>query len=214
MTNGALAVLARALDKGVDPPDDAVSERILDAALALSAASGVRNLTMDEVARRARVGRMTVYRRFDDREGLVEALGVRETRRCLAELDAATDPTAPIAEQVAEGFVTSVRLAAEHPLLARLAQVEPEVVLDTLNAHRGGAFAAAVAFLAHRLRQSQDAGVVGKDVDVDVVAELLSRVAFSFVLVPASSLPLDDEERLRTIARRHLLPLVGGANDA
>lgn len=211
MAQGALALLARALDEGVSPPGDATSERILDAALAACAASGVRNLTMDEVARRARVGRMTVYRRFGDRDGLVEALAVRETRRCLAELDAAADPAQPVADQIAEGFVTSLRLAAEHPMLARLARVEPDVVLDTLNDERAGAFAAAVAFLAYRLRQSQAAGVLAEDVDVDVVAELLARVAFSFVLVPGGGLPLDDPDRLRAIARRHLLPLLTGS---
>ena len=207
--NGALELLARAFDDEAAPPHDAISERILDAALAISAASGLRNLTMDAVARRARVGRMTVYRRFRDRDGLVEALSVRETRRCLAGLDAATDPTQPIAEQVAEGFVTSLRFAAEHPLLARLARVEPELVLDALNAQRGGGFATAVAFAAERLRQSQRAGVLDAGVDVEVVAELLVRVALSFVLVPGSRLPLHDEDALRAIARRHLVPLVG-----
>jgi AcrR family transcriptional regulator len=209
VTGDALAVLARALDRDVAPPDDAASEKILDAALELSAAAGVRSLTMDAVARRAGVARMTVYRRFGDRESLVEALGVRETRRCLTELDAAARPDQPIAEQIAAGFVTSLRLAAEHPLLARLARVEPEVVLGTLTAGHGGAFAAAVAFLSSRLRESQRAGVLGADVDVDVAAELLCRVAFSYVLVPQSALPLDDEDALRAIARRHLLPLLG-----
>jgi AcrR family transcriptional regulator len=208
MESGALAVLARALDPHAAPPGDATSERILDAALALSAASGVRHLTMDDVARRAGVGRMTVYRRFSDRDGLVDALVVRETRRCLAALDGAADAGQPIADQVAAGFVTSIRLATEHPLLARLARVEPEVVLDFLNTGPGGAFGAAVAFLSDRLRQSQEAGVLGPQVDVQVAAELLVRLAFSFVLVPRSGLPLDDEERLRAIARAHLAPLL------
>ena len=200
MTRPGLAVLARALEPGADPPEDAVSERILDAALALSAASGVRNLTMDEVARRAGVGRMTVYRRFGDRDGLVDALTVRETRRCFAALDGAADPEQPVADQVAAGFVTSLRMAAEHPLLARLARVEPETVLEALN---GGVFDAAVAFLATRLR-----AVVPDADDADVAAELLVRIACSFVLVPGSRLPLDDDDRLREVARDHLVPLL------
>jgi AcrR family transcriptional regulator len=208
MESGALAVLARALDPAVDTPADATSERILDAALALSGASGVRHLTMDDVARRAGGGRMTVYRRFRDRDGLVDALVVRETRRCLAALDGAADASQPIADQVAAGFVTSLRLATEHPMLARLARVEPEVVVQFLNAGPGGAFGAAVAFLAGRLRQSQEAGVLGPDIDVDVAAELLVRLAISFVLVPRSGLPLDDDDRLRAIARAHLAPLL------
>ncbi len=205
---GALAMLARALDPEVGTPGDATSERILDAALALGAASGLRHLTMDEVARRAGVGRMTVYRRFDDREGLVDALVVRETRRCLSALDRAAGAGQPIADQVAEGFVTSLRLARDHPLLARLARVEPEVVLAFLNTGPGGAFGAAVAFLSHRLRQSQEAGVLGPYADVEVAAELLTRLAVSVVLVPARGLPLDDDERLRAIARAHLAPLL------
>ena len=208
MATPALEVLARALDPAVGTPADATSEKILDAALALAAASGLRHLTMDDVARRAGVGRMTVYRRFSDRDGLVEALVIRETRRCLAAMDAAADPDAPIADQVAEGFVTSIRLATEHPLLARLVRVEPGVALDFLNAEQGGTFAGAVAFLTHRLTQSQEAGVLPRDVDVAVVAELLARLAFSFVLVPQSGLPLDDDERLRAIARAHVAPLL------
>lgn len=205
-----MSVLARALDTAVAPPDDATSEKILDAALHISAASGIRNLTMDEVARKAEVGRMTVYRRFGDREALVEALGVRETRRCLAKLDAASDPADPIEEQFAAGFVTSLRIAHEHPLLARLARVEPEVVLDALNDPSTGAFAAAVAFLGARLRLAQESGLLRQDVDVEVVAELVSRIVFSFVLVPTSAVPLDDEDALRRIARHHLIPLLGG----
>ena len=111
---------------------------------------------------------------------------------------------------MAAGFVTSLRIAAGHPLLARLARIEPEVVLEALNAGEAGAFRPAVAFLAHRLELAQQAGVVGDDVDVHVAAELLVRVAFSFVLVPGSGLPLDDEDALRAIARRHLVPLVSG----
>ena len=202
MNASAFATITRAL---ADPPaDDATSTRILDAALELAAASGLRHLTMDDVARRARVGRMTVYRRFHDRQGLVDALNARETRRCLAELDDAADPSQPIADQVAAGFVTSVRLATEHPLLARLARTEPDTVLIALNA---GVFSAATEFLSGRLRSAQDAGVLG-DVDVDASAELLVRLAFSFVLVPGSRLPLENPERLAAIARDQIAPLL------
>jgi AcrR family transcriptional regulator len=202
MTAPALATLRRAL---ADPPvEDATSSRVLDAALELVAVSGLRHLTMDDVARRAGVGRMTVYRRFSDRQGLVDALNARETRRCLAELDAAADPSQPIADQVAAGFVTSIRLATEHPLLARLARAEPASVLEALNA---GVFAAAREFLAERLRQSQAAGVLG-DVDVDASAELLVRLALSFVLVPDSKLPLRDPGRLAATARDHIAQML------
>jgi TetR/AcrR family transcriptional regulator, repressor for uid operon len=209
MQEPAVALLARALDTAVEPPDDAISERVLDAALALAAASGIRNLTMDDVARRAGVGRMTVYRRFGDKTRLVEALAIREGRRCLAELDAAARPEEPIADQVAEGFVTSVRLAREHPLLNRLARIEPESVLRALTADGGAMFALARAFLAERLRAAQKAGTLDRKVAVDEAAELLVRLSFSFALIEDSVLPLEDPDRARDVARRLIAPILG-----
>jgi AcrR family transcriptional regulator len=207
VSTAASDLLARALDPRVEAPADDMSGRILDAALELAAASGIRNLTMDEVARRAGVGRMTVYRRFGDKARLVEALSVRESRRCLEELDAAIGPDAPIEDQVAAGFVTSLRLAREHPLLARLARFEPEAVLGALRADGGAVFAAARAFVAARLLASQRAGVIG-EMDVEAAAELLVRVTVSFVLVQDSALPLDDDERAAELARRLLAPIL------
>jgi AcrR family transcriptional regulator len=207
MASEPAALLALALDSRVEPPEDPISQRILDAALALSAASGVRNLTVDDVARRARVGRMTVYRRFGDRGRLIETLSVRESRRFLAALDAATRPDAPIEDQVAEGFVTSLRLAREHPLLNRLARVEPESVLEALVADRGAMFAAARQFAAARLRAAQQAGVLGP-IAVDEAAELLVRVGVSFVLIQDSVFPLDDDARIRELARQLIAPVL------
>ncbi len=200
-------LLERALDPRIEPPTDDLSGRILDAALELAAASGIRNLTMDEVARRAGVGRMTVYRRFGDKGALVEALAVRESRRCLKELDGAIGPEAPIKDQVAAGFVTSLRLAREHPLLNRLGRFEPEAVLAALRADGAAVFAAARAFVAARLLASQEAGVIG-EMDVEAAAELLVRVALSFVLVQDSALPVDDEERAADLARRLIAPIL------
>jgi len=204
-----VALLARALDAKVEPPDDAVSERILDAALGLAAASGIRHLAMDDVASRAGVGRMTVYRRFGDKSRLVEALAIREGRRCLAELDAAAAPDQPIADQVAEGFVTSVRLSREHPLLNRLARIEPESVLRALTDDGAALFVLARTFLAARLRAAQKAGTLDRTVAVDEAAEILVRLSFSFSLVEESVLPLDDPEKAREVARRLMAPILG-----
>ena len=213
MAAGSLALLAGAVGAEVAHPTDEVGERILDAALELAAASGIQHLTMDAVARRARVGRMTVYRRFGDKRALLAALGSREGRRCLAELDAAAPPDAPIADQVAAGFATSLRLAREHPLLSRLAQREPDSVLGALTEDGGALFALARAYLAERLRAAQRARVLGP-IEVEEAAELLVRLAVSFVLIPESVLPLDDEERVRLIAGRLVAPVLEGPGAA
>jgi AcrR family transcriptional regulator len=196
-------LLTRAFDPAVESPADLTSDRILDAALELCAASGVRNLTMDDVAERAGVGRMTVYRRFGDRGALVEALGVRECRRCLAEIDAALDPAAAPADQIADGFVASMRIARTHPLLNRLARIEPASVIASLNADGGALLALMREFCAARLAP-------GDDVRAREAAEVLVRLCVSFVLVQDSAIELDDEDAMRAFAHRALAPVVGG----
>ncbi|MBA2506620.1 MAG: TetR/AcrR family transcriptional regulator [Thermoleophilaceae bacterium] len=196
-------LLERALDPEVVPPADEVSERILDGALAVAAASGVRNLTMDLVAQRAGVGRMTVYRRFGERDKLVEALSVREARRCLAQLEAAVDPELELGDRVAEGFVVAMRIAREHPLLNRLARLEPDTVLTTLTADSSEMF--------RMLRDASSGWLALAGLEPakrrEQVADLLVRLCVSFVLIQDSSLPLGDDAAARRVARELIAPI-------
>jgi len=185
-------VLALAFDPAVPTADDAMAERILDAALELAAASGLKHLTMDDVARRARVGRMTVYRRFGSKDALVDALAVREARRCLARIAAAIDARKPIAERLTDLFIVVLSVIREHPLLERLARVEPEALLRELTRDDSAAFELVREFLIGLL-SAED---LPKG-DPALLAELAVRLGASFVLMPSSLLPLDDERALR-----------------
>src|ERR1700738_2557412 len=96
-----------------DPADD----EILDAALVEAVAVGLRRTTMDEVARRASVGRMTVYRRFGTKEELLRRLIVREAYRLVVAVGDATKAEPELADRIVTGFVTILRLTREHPLI-------------------------------------------------------------------------------------------------
>jgi TetR/AcrR family transcriptional regulator, repressor for uid operon len=203
----AARVLALALDPDVAATADETSERILDAALALSAASGVRNLTMDDVARRAGVGRMTVYRRFASKPALVDALTVREARRCLSRIAVAIEPAAPADERLATLFTVTLAVIREHPMLERLARFEPEALLSELTRDDSAAFRLVRDFLVGLVREGQAAGEVGAG-DPEVLAELALRLGASFVLIPDSVLPLDDEAATRELVRTLIGPLL------
>src|SRR5437588_12903068 len=181
-------LLALAFDPDVRTAEDQTSQRILDAALQLAAASGLRHLTIDDVARRARVGRMTVYRRFGSRAALLDALAVRECRRCLATISAAVDPAAPIDERLASLFTATLGVIREHPLLARLARVEPEALLHELTRDDSAVFKLVRDFLIGFVTDAQRAGEVIA-VDPAVLAELALRLGASFVLMPDTVLP-------------------------
>ena len=210
MSVAGSTLLERALANG-EPPGDPASERILDAALDLVAASGLRNLTMEGAATRAGVGRMTVYRRFGDRESLVDALTARESRRCLAELDRAVDPLLPVAEGIARGFAASLRLIRTHPLLDRFARHEPEAALAALNADGAAILAMGREFVAARLREAQARGELDPELETTHAAELLVRLGFSFLLMPESSLPLGDPGAAANAARELIAPILGRA---
>jgi AcrR family transcriptional regulator len=200
-------MLELAFDPAAVTPDDASSERVLDAALALVAASGARNLTMDDVAARAGVGRMTVYRRFGGRQQLLDVLAVRECRRCLAQISAALDPAKPIDERATELFVATLRVIREHPMLARLARVEPEALLHELNRDSSAVFRLVRDFLVAQIHSAQMAGEL-PDGDPAALAEIAVRLGASFVLIPDSAIVSHDEQQTRETVRMLLAPVL------
>lgn len=193
-----MTLLDLAFDPRVPVAEDPTSERILDAALALAAKSGLRHLTMDEIAAGAGVGRMTVYRRFEHKAALVEALSVREARRCLNAIRAALDPGASIEDRLVAGFATMRRVVDEHPLLARLAQLEPESFLAELRRDDSAIFRQVREFLVSDIERAQARGELRPGSPV-VLAELALRLSASFVLVPESA--IDGERAVRELVR-------------
>src|SRR5687768_16733411 len=155
MEAGLAPLLARALAAKPETSTDPTTDRILDAALAEAAASGIRRLTVDEVARRARIGRMTVYRRFGQRDRLVEALAVRECRRFLADVAAAAGRLRTPQDRIAEAFAAGLRLARSHPLVSRVARSEPETISEALLADDARVLEMGRAFIADGIRDVQ-----------------------------------------------------------
>ena len=63
-------------------------------------------------------------------------------------------------------------------------------------------------FVAGQLRREQQAGNVSADVDVELVAELMTRVSASFLFTPSHVVDLDDDEQVRALARQFLVPML------
>jgi AcrR family transcriptional regulator len=182
-----------------------MAERILDAALDQVAAFGVRNTTVDQVADRAGVGRMTVFRRFGTKDELMEVLAVREARRFLFAIGAAAGPIDDPVERLVETAVAALGFAADHPLLARLTRLEPETVLGILRADRPPLMTFARQYVISQIEIDRDK-LPG--VDVELVAEAMVRVGMSFVLVPGGPVDMADGDQVRAFARASLVPLL------
>ncbi|MBU2074069.1 MAG: TetR/AcrR family transcriptional regulator [Actinobacteria bacterium] len=205
------AVLGQAFAGGATGlPVDATATKILDAAVATCAAHGIGELTIDGVARRAGVNRVTVYRRFGDRDALLHAMTLREGERMahgiLEAIDGLEDPV----EQLVEGFAAALRLAEAHPVVRRTAQHEPQDLIAAGLADDAALLRLGSTFAATGVRRLQDAGRA-THLDPDAVGETMARLFASFVLLPAQhAIDVRTQAGARDYARRTLVPLLLG----
>ena len=92
----------------------------------------------------------------------------------------------------------------EIPVLSRLATSEPEVITGMPG--RGPLALAHTARVARTLRR---AGARMDDDDLHLVAELLLRLASTYLIDPTGRLDVTDEAAVRDYAKRFLSALVG-----
>jgi len=191
----------------VDETDE-TRTRILDAAYTQFSKTGIQRSTMEDVARRAGVSRITVYRRFPGKDVLVEQVVRREFRRYFDRFLADIEQAGTVAERVVLGFVSSLRAIRGNPLIGGLLDVEPDLLMASMIGDGGRTLATVRAFVAGQLKQEQAAGNVSRKLDVDLAAELMVRVSTSFLLIPSQVVDVDDDEQLAAVARRFLVPLL------
>lgn len=198
------ALLDRAIASA--EPGDAAN-RILDAALDAFLDFGIRRSSMGEIARRAGLGVATVYRRYPQKDQLVEALVLRETGRFVAMVDRKVAGARTAEDVAVEGFVAVVVGVREHPLLRRLLVTEPEIVLPTLTVRGGPVLAIGRGYLTGTIRRLQAERKI-PEYDAEPVAEVLARIAHSLLLTPEGCIPGEDDEATRAFARQHIAPLL------
>jgi len=187
--------------------NDPVAETIVDAALEEFLAYGLRRTNVDVVARRAGVSRATLYRRFEGKDALVQAVLVRECRRFFTSIVEATDHLSTVEDRLVEGFVVGVRYAREDKLMNRLLASDPEALLPYLTVNGGLVVAVARDFLVQQGEQHGELPQIEGRTPAGV-AELFVRLAISFTLTPHSSIPLGTDAEVRAFAANYLAALM------
>ncbi len=188
--------------------DDPIREQILDAASAQFESVGIARSTMNDITRRAGLARMTLYRRFANKQELVEATLLREAAWFLADLQREIDAHATVEDKLTEGFAFTVETLRDHDLLNRLLETEPEATVPHFTVQGAPLITAAAHFLAAEISRTVPDSRPYEDLLVG--AELTVRLVISFVLTPSTAIDLDDPEVSRAFARTHLGPLLGG----
>jgi AcrR family transcriptional regulator len=153
---------------------DAARDCILDV--------GWRRTTLTEVARRAGVSRMTIYRSWSDMEQLLADLMTREWAAVVAAA-AAEDTTGD--EKAVDRIVgTAVRAVAalrDNELFVRIVELDPELLLPYLLSRRGRSQQAILDLVTEQLRAGQTQGEVRAG-DPAAMARALVLTTHGFVL--------------------------------
>lgn len=194
------------------PPSDEASstdELILAAARESVLLVGVRRTTATEVARRAGVSRMTLYRRFSDIESLQVALLTREVRTLLADLAQQAAGLSTARQRLVEMSVTGVRTLADDPLFRRMVELDPELLLPYLLERAGSSHRAVRGALEAVLAEGVADGSI-RPLPADAAGWLLVVVLQSFVfaarMLAAETDPAAVHDQLRHLIDGYLRP--------
>jgi AcrR family transcriptional regulator len=170
-------------------PEDLYLDAARDAILAV----GWSRTTLTDIARRAGVSRMTLYRRWPDTQTLLADLMTREWGFVVDEAVAADDETGA-RTRISRGIVATVQALRENALLRRIIDVDPEVLLPYLLDRRGRSQEMVAEGLAASVAEGQQDGTVRAGEPV-VLARSLVLAAHGFTL--SAHTMLDDPSGAR-----------------
>ena len=192
--------------------EDELFDRVAAAALDEFAEHGIRRTSMEDVARRAGVSRMTVFRRFASKQRLVEIVIAREVNRGMQELDLLWEGAETLEDRLVAGFEFAGRYVRGHPLFDRLLRSEPEVLLPPLTLDGGPVLELYRSLIANRLQAEVNAGRAATS-DIDGAAEVIARLAISLLLTRDGTITLDDPNSVRRLVNLTLLPMLQPHSD-
>ncbi|MEU9629336.1 TetR/AcrR family transcriptional regulator [Streptomyces luteogriseus] len=195
------------------PPNPSDNDVVLDAVRDCVLAVGVRRTTMTDVARRAGLSRMTLYRRWPDVRSLVGDLMTREWIAVATGSMPDRRPELGTRPPLIDGLVAGVEAFRAHPLFQKIVDVDPELLLPYVLDRRGASQEALLELLTGALREGHADGSV-REAPAARQARTVLLILQSFALSLRTMTDEDDPElttaaflaELRTVLERTLTP--------
>lgn len=153
---------------------------ILDATFVLACEQGVHNLSLTSVAEKVGCSRLTIYRRFDSRKGLIRALLDREAERYAEALQKVLSPDLSLPESLERAVAFTIDYHRTHPLLTRILREEPEVFVGVLTTDWQPVLNAVSEIFAQQLERAVEEGYL-TDEAAEVAPEWFRRVFIAYL---------------------------------
>ncbi len=195
-------------DRTTGPDSSPTTEAILDAAVVEFEPHGFRRVALDDVARRAKVSRTTIYRRFANKDELVAAVIERENVALFADIAYELKHAGAQSNLYVEAFTLAILKFRRHRVLDRMIRDEPGLVLELADQH----YSAAILRMADALRVIFPEGFAERigEQTVNELADTILRYAVMALLLPSAQ-PLETAEDIRAFATQHFLPSLPAA---
>jgi len=191
------------------PARQEARERILEGTSRAICAAGVRQTSLEDIARESGCSRATVYRHFPGgRDELLEALVAFEHRRFFVRLGRAMEDATTLEDVVERGLMVAHRALVELEVLQIVLREQPELLEPSLVRAARPTLRLVAEFLAPFLVAH---GVA--EHDATSYADYLARMVLSYISSPGRW-DLDDPDQVRQLVRAELLgglPALQGA---
>jgi AcrR family transcriptional regulator len=183
---------------------------MLDAARECILAVGWKRTTLTGVARRAGVSRMTIYRAWPDMQTLLADLMTREWGGVATAASRAASGEGTAAARLVNGVVGTVRAVRANPLLRKIIDVDPELLLPYLLDRPGRSQQVILQLLEQAVSEGQRDGSI-RDGEPGLIARSVLLAAHG-VTISAQTMADDPRgverltDELATLVDRYVRP--------
>ena len=211
MTSNPASAIPRVLD--------AEDVRLIETARNVYAARGIKGTSTDDIARAAGVTRVTLYRRLGTREDIIRATYAFEAERLMMSVNnrftsfesLEWNPVRHI-EDLLVGTIYDVR---DSELLRKLFSVDRDDTMSMLTTEAETVLFGITEVIADFIRNTWDADVHSRAMADDEkqflsreIGSVVGRFLHSLVIMAEGPPVMSDEEQIRALARRTLVPMI------
>lgn len=182
---------------------------MLDAARDVVLTAGIGRTSLAEIARRAGVSRMTIYRNFPDLDAILGALFTREFAGAVSQIEEDVSALPTARERLIDATIRATDRLATEPLLARIVALDPEWLLPYLTTRFGQSQRSVRDVYARYLAAGLDDGSIRPlriSAATFVLFILAQGMVLSATIAAEEGVSEEAQRELRDLLERYLRP--------